>query len=69
MWAKAWDPVVFRKKGTKVKAKAFPLFEHNKDVGNEEEEVSVNHKLLLLAGPPGCGKTTLARIVAKHCGY
>lgn len=34
-----------------------------------ENLIFVNMQVLLLCGPPGLGKTTLAHVAAKHCGY
>lgn len=59
-WLKAWDPIVFPgsiKKTTKAKK---PW---------EEDDVVKQRKVLLITGPPGLGKTTLAHVCAKQCGY
>lgn len=58
-WMKAWDPIVFpglAKRNTKRRA------------ANDFEE-RIHRKILLLTGPPGLGKTTLAHVCAKQAGY
>jgi len=35
-----------------------------------EEEFNYHHKrVLMLCGPPGTGKSTMAKVLAQHCGY
>ncbi|KAF0755738.1 hypothetical protein AaE_004874 [Aphanomyces astaci] len=63
-WLKSWDPVVFPSKSSKAPSKALPdqLKPLNADIRPE-------HKIILICGPPGAGKTTLASIAARHAGY
>ncbi|KAI4154216.1 MAG: hypothetical protein LQ340_001829, partial [Diploschistes diacapsis] len=60
-WLKAWDPLVFPGAAIKQDIKACVREDHSEEHGHR--------KILLLTGPPGLGKTTLAHVCAKQAGY
>ncbi|KHN97907.1 ATPase, AAA-type, core [Metarhizium album ARSEF 1941] len=63
-WLKRWDPVVFP-----GQTKARPVITRRPGVKQQTEEEKPHRKILMLTGPPGLGKTTLAHVCAKQAGY
>nr|XP_022313340.1 chromosome transmission fidelity protein 18 homolog [Crassostrea virginica] len=77
-WLKLWDYVVFGK-DVKLRKKEMSKKEKEKDQKKKKflpeviDELDKHNrpvqKIVLLNGPPGLGKTTLAHVIAKHSGY
>ncbi|CAP24316.1 Protein CBG03417 [Caenorhabditis briggsae] len=67
-WLKMWDECVFQRKVDNLLAS---LGEREKDVLQMDNGKirRPSMKMLLLSGPAGLGKSTLARIVASQAGY
>jgi len=68
-WLKRWDPVVFPHVSKKAPVVRRPAKGDNNSHNNQQAEEKPLRKILMLTGPPGLGKTTLAHVCARQAGY
>ena len=76
-WIKTWDPMVFGRAGPKAivdptQYRSYAQLQQDATAalgGGPVARIPPETKVILLCGPPGLGKTTLAHIVARHAGY
>lgn len=76
-WLKLWDKIVFNRNYIQKRKKLNSTLNRfrNKKFVDEKVFKEVDNKgfpiqrIVLLSGPPGLGKTTLAHLAAKHAGY
>ncbi|KAF7974845.1 hypothetical protein HWV62_11223 [Athelia sp. TMB] len=63
-WVKQWDFCVFGSKKGKKRPR-----DDDDNFNSEDDYHRPREKLLLISGPPGLGKTTMAHIIARQAGY
>lgn len=80
-WVKQWDYCVFKTKSTQESQRDKQIRQYKNTFGtapttykqepekNNDPLLRPDKKIMLMSGPPGFGKTTLAHVIAKHAGY